>query len=57
MINVITSGSFYKSGYGTIYGGGKYDSYTPQPGDFVAIDNNGRVGHDPEHIQVLFIVL
>ena len=52
-----TSWSYNKTGYGIVSGGGKYDGYKPQPGDFVAIDNNGKVGDGPEHTGIVYSVV
>ncbi len=52
-----TSWSYQKSGYGTIRGGGKYDNYIPQVGDFVAIDNNGKIADGPDHTGIVYSVV
>lgn len=51
------SWTYNKTGYGIVSGGGRFDDYKPQPGDFVAIDNNGKVGDGPEHTGIVYSVV
>ena len=51
------SWTYNKTGYGIVSGGGRFDDYRPQPGDFVAIDNNGKVGDGPEHTGIVYSVV
>lgn len=46
----------YTWAYGGRRGGGKVDSYVPQPGDFAAVENNGNNSDGPDHTALVYSV-